>query len=107
MTQISYLDKKPQKWKHNIITPRNKLSILFNKKVEKQETELQLTKLSGKLANIDKKNQTNSSILCAKKEKRIGRKRMKSKEIVDIVFIKGLHNFDDYETLNPMEIRLE
>ena len=32
---------------------------------------------------------------------------MKSKEIVDTIFVKGLHNFDNYDTLNSIEIKLE
>lgn len=32
---------------------------------------------------------------------------MKSKEIADTVFVNGLHNFDNYDTLNSLKFKLE
>ena len=32
---------------------------------------------------------------------------MRSKEIVDTIFIKGVHNFDNYGMLNPTEVKLK
>ena len=32
---------------------------------------------------------------------------MKNKEIIDTSFIRGLQNFDNYDSLNPIEIKIE
>ena len=41
------------------------------------------------------------------KRKNYWLKRNRSREMVDNVFIKGLYNFDIWNTLNPTQIKLE
>ena len=42
-----------------------------------------------------------------KQNKYIRHKRMRNKEIVDTIFIKGLQNFDKSDKLNPLESKIE
>lgn len=99
--------KKTKDESINIINSRSKLPFLVDKKNNKKDKiEHQLTKLSGKLTNIAwQKAIENVSILCVKKGKYIGQKRMRSKVIVDTIFIKELHDFDNYNTPNPTKCK--
>lgn len=64
---------------------------------------LQLKKVSGETADIvDKK----IAIICTKKLK-VRNERMMKKEIVDSVIIRGQQSFENFEVLNPIEIKME
>ena len=41
----------------------------------------------------------------SKKAKHIGQKRMRSKEIIDTIFIRGLQNFDNYDILIQLKLK--
>ena len=45
---------------------------------------------------------------CLQKQRKTGNKRMREKDIVDSVIVRGQQNFDEnFETLNATDIRLE
>ena len=45
-------------------------------------------------------------MLCATKEKYISqKKKTKTKTIFDTVYMKGQHNVDNYDTLNPIKTK--
>ena len=77
---------------------------LVDLKTNKEEVQLQLSKLNGKLGVIKENKIENFTILSNKKEKYISQKRMRNKEII---FIRGLQNFYKYNVLNPNEIKIE
>ena len=45
-------------------------------------------------------------ILAIKKEQRIGQRAM-SYKIIDITIVRGLQQFDQYNKLNPIEIKID
>ena len=59
-----------------------------------------MTKLNGKSPELER-NKTESSfaILIGKEDKHIGQRRMRDKEIIDTIFVRGLQNFDKYDIL--------
>ena len=86
---ISYFVKKEEK-SVNIVNPRNKLSFLIDQKGNKEGIQLQLSKLYGRLAELNENKIENFAILSSMKNKYIGQKKMRNKEIVDTIFITGL-----------------
>lgn len=68
---------------------------------------MQLTKLNRDSAEFEDNEIENFAILSSKRNKYTGRKRMRNKEIVDTIFIKGLQNFDKNDKLNPLESKIE
>ena len=49
----------------------------------------------------------NFAILVTSKNKQIGQKRNKSKEIIESILINWLQSYNKYETLNPIEISIK
>ena len=45
-------------------------------------------------------------ILATREKKKVGNKRLMPYEIIDLVKIGGLQNFDKYDKLNPMDINI-
>ena len=84
----------------NIINPRKKVPFLIDEIINKEAIQLQLTKLNGKSPELER-NKTESSfaILISKEDKHIGQRRMRDKEIIDTIFVRGLQNFDKYDIL--------
>lgn len=56
---------------------------------------------------MEKNKIENTGILSIKRQEYIGQKRMRSKEIIETIFIRGVQNFDDYDSLNPIETKID
>ena len=52
---IPYFAEREEKNSINIVNPKNKISFFIDEKYNKEEIQLQLTRLHGKLVKIEKK----------------------------------------------------
>lgn len=73
-------------------------------KNNKEETQLQPSKLNDELA---KKKEKKKKTLSTKWQKYIGQKGMRNKEVVETIYIRGLPNFNNYYTFNQVEIKID
>ena len=96
-----------RKKKINIINPRKKVLFLIDQKINKEEIQLQLTKLNSKSPELEGNKIESFTILISKKGKFIGHRRIRDRQIIDTVFIRELQNFDKYDIPNPIEIKKE
>ena len=89
------------------VIQEKKVPFLFDQKINKEEIQLERTKLNSKLPELNRNKLENFTILISKKDKHVGQKRMRDREIIDTIFIGGLPNFDTSDIINPIEIKIE
>ena len=65
-----------------------------------------MTKVNTGLAESENDKIENFIVLSSNKNIYEGQKRMRNKEIIDKIFIRGLQELDKDDTLNPVEIKI-
>ena len=93
--------------KLHLITPKHKLKFSLKNDTYKNKIELKLEKVHTKTSFSTPQNVLNFGILCTKRIKTISEEKAISRKIIDTVHILGLQNFDDYCSLNPVEITID
>ena len=58
----------------NTSNPRKKVPFLIDQKINKEEMQLEWTKLNGKLTELDRNKLENFTILISEKDKHVGQK---------------------------------
>ena len=89
----------------HMVTPQKALKFKVLNEEYKENIVIQLERII-KYGSIKVKDDkvTNFSILATREQKKVGKKRPMSYEIIDQVKIGELQNFDRYDKLNPAEV---
>ena len=90
-----------------MITPQKSLTFKVKNEKYKENIVIQLKRMTKKESIKVKDNKVISFyILATREKKKVGNKRLMPYEIIDLVKIGGLQNFDKYDKLNPMDINI-
>ena len=104
---ITYLGETASTDEVNLITPQKKIRFNFQNDTYKSQIALELARVKDeKVINVTNKKIQNLGILSSKTDKRIGPKRTEmSYQLIDTFHIKALQNLEEYDKLNPINIR--
>ena len=91
-----------------LISPENKLKFNVERNIYKKDWTSKLKKVHEKtpIVTSSQDDIINFGILCTEKNQATGGKWKISYEIIDIIEITVLQNFDNYQKSNPVEISL-